>query len=67
MRQTVHLSVKDNLVHLLSEYNQSLYYIINSKAFFCRKVDEVNSATLLNMVDAQRGDNYNIEEHKHYV
>ena len=42
-------------------------YIINSKAFFCRKVDEVKSATLLNMIDAQRGDNYNIEEHKHYV
>jgi hypothetical protein len=42
-------------------------FVIDSKAFFCRKVDEVESARLLDMIDAQRGDDYDINEHEHYV
>lgn len=42
-------------------------YIIKSKAFFCRKVDEVESAKLLDMIDMQRGDKYYINEHTDYV
>lgn len=38
-------------------------YIIDSKAFFCRKVDQYESATLLDMIDGQRGSAYRIEQH----
>lgn len=37
-------------------------YVINSKAFFCRKVDEIESCKLLDMIDKQRGSAYNIED-----
>lgn len=40
--------------------------VINSAAFFCRKVDEVESAKFLDMVDAQRGDRYDITEHDYF-
>jgi len=33
--------------------------VINSTCFFCRKVDEKESARLLNMIDAQRGADFN--------
>lgn len=35
--------------------------IINSAAFFCRKVEEQTSAKLLDMIDAQRGNEYSIK------
>lgn len=41
--------------------------IINSAAFFCRKVEEKTSAKLLDMIDAQRGDRYDISEHDYFV
>ena len=40
--------------------------VINSAAFFCRKVDEVASAKFLDMVDAQRGNRYDITEHDYF-
>ena len=40
--------------------------VINSAAFFCRKVDEVTSAKFLDMVDAQRGNRYDITEHDYF-
>lgn len=40
--------------------------IINSAAFFCRKVDETISAKLLDMIDAQRGERYDIREHDYF-
>lgn len=40
--------------------------IINSKAFFCRKVDEEKSSKLLDMIDSQRGDYYDILEHDYF-
>lgn len=42
-------------------------WVLNSKAFFCRKVDEVKSAELLDIIDQQRGNYYNIDEHQDYV
>lgn len=42
-------------------------FIIDSKAFFCRKVDADLSAKLLDMIDAQRGAPYNIDEHEYYI
>lgn len=42
-------------------------YIINSRAFFCRKVDEIESAKLLDLIDKQRNNFYNIEEHSDFV
>jgi len=41
--------------------------VIDSKAFFCRKVDEKESAKLLDMIDAQRGNDYDINQHTNYV
>lgn len=41
--------------------------VINSAAFFCRKVDEVQSAKFLDMVDAQRGNKYDITEHVYFL
>lgn len=41
--------------------------VINSAAFFCRKVDEVESKTFLDMVDAQRNNKYNIAEHDYFI
>ena len=40
--------------------------VINSKAFFCRKVDEIVSANLLDLIDKQRGNYYNINEHDYF-
>ena len=40
--------------------------VVNSAAFFCRKVDEVTSAKLLDMIDAQRGQRYDIREHDYF-
>lgn len=40
--------------------------VINSAAFFCRKVDEVKSAKFLDMVDAQRGNEYDITKHDYF-
>lgn len=37
--------------------------VINSKSFWARKVDEVQSAKLLDMIDNQRGSYYDINEH----
>lgn len=41
--------------------------VIDSAAFFCRKVDEVVSAKFMDMVDAQRGTQYNILEHDYFI
>lgn len=38
-------------------------YVIDSRAFFCRKVDEKQSAKLLDMIDSQRGSFYDINDH----
>jgi len=38
-------------------------FVIESKAFFCRKVEEMDSIKLLDMIDKQRGQEYNITEH----
>jgi len=46
---------------------QDYDFIIDSKAFFCRKVDEIESAKLLDMIDEQRGSEYDINEHSNYV
>lgn len=40
--------------------------VINSAAFFCRKVDEITSAKLLDMIDKQRGQKYDITEHDYF-
>lgn len=40
--------------------------IINSAAFFCRKVEEKESGKLLDMIDAQRGQGYDISEHDYF-
>ncbi len=40
--------------------------VINSKAFFCRKVDEIESSSLLDMIDSQRGSCYNLIEHDYF-
>lgn len=40
--------------------------VVNSAAFFCRKVDEVASAEFLDMIDAQRGQSYDISEHDYF-
>lgn len=45
------------------DYNR----VINSAAFFCRKVDEVESAKFLDMVDAQRNNHYEITEHNYFI
>ena len=42
-------------------------YIIDSKAFFCRKVDENESSKLLDMIDNQRGAFYDIDKHSLYT
>lgn len=42
-------------------------YIINSRAFFCRKIDEKLSASLLDKIDAQRGEPYDINDHTDFV
>ncbi len=42
-------------------------YVINSAAFFCRKVDEIESAKFLDMVDAQRDNSYDITEHDYFL
>lgn len=41
--------------------------VIDSKAFFCRKVDEKISAQLLNMIDEQRGAEYNLNDHTNFI
>lgn len=41
--------------------------VINSQAFWCRKVDEIESAKLLDMIDAQRGNDYIITEHDYFL
>lgn len=41
--------------------------IINSAAFFCRKVEEKESAKLLDMIDAQRENKYEIKEHDYFL
>ena len=38
-------------------------YVIDSRAFFCRKVHETESAKLLDMIDAQRENEYDINQH----
>lgn len=40
--------------------------VINSAAFFCRKVDEVVSSKLMDMIDAQRGNPYDITRHDYF-
>ena len=40
--------------------------VVNGAAFFCRKVDEVTSAKFLDMIDAQRGERYDIKEHEYF-
>lgn len=40
--------------------------VINSKAFFCRKVDEVKSAKLMDMIDQQRGNIYDLNDHYYF-
>lgn len=40
--------------------------VINSAAFFCRKVDEVVSSKLMDMIDAQRGNPYDITKHDYF-
>lgn len=42
-------------------------FVINSKAFFCRKVDEKESNRLLDLIDAQRNEPYNINEHDYFI
>lgn len=42
-------------------------FVINSKAFFCRKVDEKESNKLLDMIDAQRNEPYNINDHDYFI
>lgn len=42
-------------------------YIVDSKAFFCRKVDEVKSRRLLDQIDRQREAHYDISEHYDFV
>ena len=37
-------------------------YVVNSPTFFCRKIEEVESAKLLDMIDAQRDSAFNIEQ-----
>lgn len=49
------------LPYNLSE--QDFERVIDSKAFFCRKVDENESSTLMDMIDCQRGSEYHIEDH----
>ena len=50
--------------YILTEMDYDL--VVNSKAFFCRKVDEKISAKLLDMIDSQRGQKYNIFEHDYF-
>lgn len=38
-------------------------FVINSPTFFCRKVDEVESAVLLDMIDKQRGNTFDITKY----
>lgn len=40
-------------------------YIINSPSFFCRKVDEVESKVLLDMIDQQRGSEFDVNATKY--
>lgn len=42
-------------------------YIKESKAFFCRKVDEANSAKLLDLLDEHRQEEYNIHDHTDFI
>ena len=42
-------------------------FIIDSRAFFCRKIDERLSASLLDKIDAQRGEPYDINNHTKFV
>ena len=42
-------------------------YVINSRAFFCRKIDEKESEKLLDLIDAQRDNPYDIEKHTNFV
>jgi hypothetical protein len=42
-------------------------FIIDSAAFFCRKVDAVESADLLDLIDNQRNNLYDINLHDKYV
>lgn len=46
---------------LLNE--QDYEYVIDSAAFFCRKVDLYESAKLMDMIDNQRGHEYDISKH----
>jgi len=46
---------------------QDYEFVIDSKAFFCRKVDELESAKLLDMIDTQRDNDYDINEHTNFV
>lgn len=42
-------------------------YVIRSKAFFCRKVDEFASSKLLDMIDACRGQSFDINNAKSVI
>lgn len=47
------------------ELNELDYdYVIKTPCFFCRKVHEVTSAKLLDMIDAQRGCDFDITKYK---
>ncbi len=50
-----------NLTH--EDYDK----VINSRAFFCRKVDEQESSKLLDMIDSQRMTPYNLKEHTDFI
>lgn len=41
-------------------------YVIESPTFFCRKVDEIESAKLLDMIDEQRGTYFDITKYKDF-
>ncbi len=46
---------------------EDLPWIINSKAFFCRKVDQYHSSLLLDRIDRQRENDFDINEHNNFV
>lgn len=49
-------------------FNEEDYpYIKDSKAFFCRKVDEIESQKLLDLIDLHRNDYYDINEHTEFI
>lgn len=46
---------------------EDLPWVVGSKAFFCRKVDEAKSAKLLYLIDQQRNSEYDIQTHNDFV